>query len=38
MTAIGGFKGKSGALWKITLTYQNVNEIYRTDWEGFVTL
>jgi hypothetical protein len=38
MTAIGGFKGKSGALCKITLTYQNVNEIYRTDWEGFVTL
>jgi hypothetical protein len=36
-TAVRGFKGKAGALWEIKLTYQNVNEIYRTDWEGLVT-
>jgi agarase len=37
-TALGGFKGKAGTLWKIKLTYQNVNELYRTYWEGFVRL
>jgi hypothetical protein len=37
-TAVRVFKGKTGALWEIKLTYQNVNEIYRTDWEGLVTL
>jgi hypothetical protein len=37
-TAIGGFTGKAGAVWKIELTYQNVNEIYRTKWEGLVKL
>jgi hypothetical protein len=37
-TAVRGFKGQAGALWKIKLIYQNVNEIYRTDWEGLVTL
>jgi len=37
-TAVRGFKGQTGALWKIKLIYQNVNEIYRTDWEGLVTL
>jgi hypothetical protein len=37
-TAIRGFKRKTGAVWKITLAYQNVNEIYRTHWEGFVRL
>jgi hypothetical protein len=37
-TAVRGFKGRAGASWKIKLIYQNVNEIYRTDWEGLVTL
>jgi hypothetical protein len=37
-TEVWGFKGQAGALWKIKLIYQNVNEIYRTDWEGLVTL
>jgi hypothetical protein len=36
--AVRVFKGQAGALWKVKLTYQNVNEIYRTDWEGLVTL
>jgi hypothetical protein len=36
-TAVWVFKGKAGALWKTKLTYQNVNEIYRADWEGLVT-
>jgi Carbohydrate family 9 binding domain-like len=33
-TAIHGFKRRNGALWKITLVYQNVNEIYRAHWES----
>jgi hypothetical protein len=37
-TAVRGFKGQAGALWKIKLTYQNVNEIYWTGWEGLVAL
>jgi hypothetical protein len=37
-TAVRGFKGKAGALWDIKLTYQNVDGIYRTHWEGLVTL
>jgi hypothetical protein len=37
-TAIRGFNRKTGALWKISLVYQNVNEIYRTYWEGLMTL
>ena len=35
--AVPVFKGRAGALWKVKLTYQNVNEIYRTNWEGLVT-
>jgi hypothetical protein len=37
-TAIRAFTGKPGALWKIQLAYQNVNEICRTNWEGLVRL
>ena len=37
-TAIPGFTGKPGTLWKIKLTYQNLNEIYQTTWEGLVRL
>jgi hypothetical protein len=37
-TAIGGLTSKPGSLWKMKLTYQNVNEIYRTNWEGLVRL
>jgi hypothetical protein len=36
--AISGFTGKSGTLWKIKVTYQNVNEVYQTNWEGLVRL
>jgi hypothetical protein len=36
--AISGFTGKSGTLWKIKATYQNVNEVYQTNWEGLVRL
>jgi hypothetical protein len=37
-TAVWGFKGKVGTSWHIKLLYQNVNEIYLTQWEGVVTL
>jgi hypothetical protein len=37
-TAILGSKGKAGAVCNVKLIYQNVNEIYRTYWEGLVTL
>jgi hypothetical protein len=37
-TAIGGLTGKPGALMKIKLTYQNVHEVYWTNWEGLVKL
>jgi hypothetical protein len=37
-TAIRDFTSKAGALWKLKLTYQNVNEIYQTNWEGLVRL
>ena len=36
--AIEGFQGIAGTSWHVTLTYQNVNEIYLTRWEGLVTL
>jgi len=36
--AVVGFKRIPGAVWNMQLTYQNVNEIYRTHWEGVVTL
>jgi hypothetical protein len=37
-TTIGGLTGKPGALMKIKLTYQNVHEVYWTNWEGLVKL
>jgi hypothetical protein len=37
-SAIGGLQGKAGALWQVKLMYQNVNELYRTHWEGLVRL
>jgi hypothetical protein len=37
-TAIDGFTGKPETLWKIKVTYQNVNEVYQTNWEGLVRL
>jgi hypothetical protein len=36
--AIRGFRGKPGSLWKIKLSYQNVDQIYRTHWQGLVRL
>ena len=36
--AIGDFPGEIGALWELKLTYQNVNEIYRTNWDGLARL
>jgi len=36
--SMAGFKGIPGAAWNMKLTYQNVNEMYRTHWEGVVTL
>ena len=38
VNAIASFQTIHGAAWKIKLTYQNVNEIYQTQWEGIVTL
>jgi hypothetical protein len=35
---LGGFTGKPGASWRITLGYQNVAGIYQTTWQGIVTL
>jgi hypothetical protein len=37
-SAVVGFKSIPGAVWNMRLTYQNVNEIYQTQWEGVVTL
>jgi hypothetical protein len=37
-TAIRDFTRKVGPLWTLKLAYQNVNEIYRTNWEGLVRL
>jgi hypothetical protein len=37
-TDIWGFKEKTEAPWHIKLSYQNVNEVYQTHWEGLVTL
>jgi hypothetical protein len=37
-TVLGGFTGKPGALWRIKLGYQNVAGIYKTTWQGIVTL
>jgi hypothetical protein len=37
-TGVWGFKEKTEAVWHIKLSYQNVNEVYQTHWEGLVTL
>jgi hypothetical protein len=31
-----GFPGRSGGAWKLSLGYQNMNEIYQTRWTGAV--
>jgi hypothetical protein len=36
-TGVWGFKEKTEAVWHIKLSYQNVNEVYQTHWEGLVT-
>jgi hypothetical protein len=36
-TVLGGFTGKPGTSWQITLGYQNVAGIYHTTWQGIVT-
>jgi len=36
--AVAGLTMRSGTAWNMKLTYQNVNEIYQTHWEGVVTL
>jgi hypothetical protein len=38
VTGVWDFKGKAEARWHIKLSYQNVNEVYQTHWEGLVTL
>ncbi len=35
---VWGIKGKTGGLWQIKLSYQNVNEVYQTQWDGLTTL
>jgi hypothetical protein len=35
---LAGFQAIPRASWKMKLVYQNVNEIYQTQWEGIVTL
>lgn len=35
-SVINGFPGKPGTEWKVSINYQNVNEIYETIWRGTV--
>jgi hypothetical protein len=37
-TAIRGGPWEAGGSWLVRLTYQNVNELYQTQWEGVVLL
>jgi hypothetical protein len=38
LSLIQGFPGASGSKWKLSVGYQNVNEIYQTRWRGTLVI